>query len=147
MPHRIKRAAQRLAFSRAMLELHRLWARTYFNTSRFGTRTDELLLCGAIMVGQLESRPMTAAKLSDFAGLPRPTAIRKLSLLEKRGLAVRVNNNGAYVLSVEFLNSVEAIACADAVRTQIIRLGELMSKLDTMDLAAQCCAVMTNVVT
>lgn len=59
--------------------------------SHFGTRAGDLLLRSAIYVGTVEGRPLTVAKLATYVGIPRPTVVRRLRELERRGLVVRID--------------------------------------------------------
>lgn len=47
--------------------------------------TDIILFC-AVMIGHAEGRPMTAAKLAEYVGMARPTAIRRLQELMAVGV-------------------------------------------------------------
>jgi DNA-binding MarR family transcriptional regulator len=59
--------------------------------AHFGTRASDLLLRSAIYVGTVEGRPLTVAKLATYVGIPRPTVVRRLRALERRGLVVRID--------------------------------------------------------
>ena len=60
--------------------------------AHFGNRANILLVGVAVYLGTIEDRPMTATKLAAFVGMPRPTAIRRLRLLCRRGAVERVGN-------------------------------------------------------
>jgi DNA-binding transcriptional ArsR family regulator len=55
----------------------------------FGAHAGDLLIRSAVYLGTIEGRPMTAAKLATYVGIPRPTVVRHLRALERRGLVVR----------------------------------------------------------
>lgn len=56
---------------------------------RFGTQVGDLLVRAGIYLGTIEAQPMTAAKLAAYVGIPRPTVVRRLRALERRGLVER----------------------------------------------------------
>lgn len=53
---------------------------------RFGAHVGDLLLRASIYVSTIEGHLMTAAKLATFVGIPRPTVVRRLRALERRGV-------------------------------------------------------------
>lgn len=52
----------------------------------FGSHTGDMLIRSAIYLSTIEGQPMTAAKLATYVGIPRPTVIRRLRALERRGI-------------------------------------------------------------
>lgn len=52
----------------------------------FGSRTGDMLIRSAVYLSTIEGQPMTAAKLATYVGIPRPTVIRRLRRLERRGI-------------------------------------------------------------
>lgn len=135
MPHKITLPAQRLAISKLALEIFREASANFLQDGdRFGTNSDDVLLCCAILVGQLEDRPMRAAKLATYSGIPRPTTIRKLKALEERGL-VKQRADDAYVLPHAELNSNESVAMVNRMARLIVDAAGTLSKLDTSMLA------------
>lgn len=112
-------------------------ANTYFEVSgdNFGTVADDVLLTMAILVGQLEGRTLTAGKLATFAGIPRPTVIRKLQRLEERGLVVRLAN-GTFKVSAARLNSPEGLRAHMQLRALVKATAAQLSKLDSKPIAA-----------
>jgi hypothetical protein len=59
---------------------------------QFGNRASILAIGVAVYLGTVEGRPMTATKIAAFVGMPRPTAIRRLRLLCRRGAVEKVGN-------------------------------------------------------
>lgn len=104
-----------------MLEAARLLSRAWFPGRRYASRADDLILIGALFIGTAEGRPMNASKLSDYAGLPRSTVIRKLAAMERRGVVVKVG--GGFALSANAMNSVAAVEAAQAVAKVLSKLG------------------------
>jgi IclR helix-turn-helix domain len=56
-----------------------------------GAHTADLLICSAVYLGTTAGRPMTAAKLAAYVGIPRPTVIRHLRELERRRLVEHID--------------------------------------------------------
>ncbi|MCQ8223567.1 helix-turn-helix domain-containing protein [Burkholderia pseudomallei] len=67
---------------------------------RFASRAGDVLLLVGVAIGDLEARPMTAFKLAQYIGMPRPTVVRKLARMARAGLVVR-DRRGRYGLTHE----------------------------------------------
>lgn len=67
---------------------------------RFASNAGDTLLMCAVAIGELEAKPMTAFKLAQFIGMPRPTVIRRLARMTRSGLVVR-DRRGRYGLTDE----------------------------------------------
>lgn len=80
----------RLIAARLLMNVVRCCARNFVRTEMYASHADEVMLCCAIFIGQLEQKPMTAAKLASYVGMPRATVVRKLEQLEKRQLVRRI---------------------------------------------------------
>ncbi len=135
MPSRITASALRVSVARLHLDLARTMARLYLGTELYGTHSDEVILCCAILIGQTERRPMTAAKLADYAGMPRPTVVRKLRALESRGMVVMVDN--AATLSIDRVNHfIPPGTIRQALGAHIRSVEAELSKMDGDEIAA-----------
>lgn len=104
MPHRITKSALRKAACRLILELMRGFAESYLKIENFGANADLVVLFAAILIGQIERKPMTASKLAIYAGIPRPSVVRKLRQLEVRG-AIKKTGRAAFI-PAELVNAV-----------------------------------------
>lgn len=122
--------------SRLVLALMRKISRDLLNDDRFGTRADDVVLCCAIFVGLGENRPMTASKLAEYAGMPRPTVIRKLRELERVGL-VRVLSNKRVILVGDMIGTDAARAATEAFTRLINSAAMKLSKLDSAAIAGR----------
>ncbi|WP_155755013.1 helix-turn-helix domain-containing protein [Burkholderia pseudomultivorans] len=120
MTQKIHKARQRALLARTMLDTLREFCAAYLSRKRFGSRADELVLLAAVFVGQAEGRPMNASKLAAYAGIPRPTVIRKLQALARRGVLERIDG-GLYALPARVVNSAAVLRAADASRKRIRR--------------------------
>ncbi|ARK86989.1 helix-turn-helix domain-containing protein [Burkholderia pseudomallei] len=116
----IRNAHQRALVARALLDVLRAFGAAYLGHKRFGARADELVLLAAVFVGQAEGKPMNASKLAAYAGIPRPTVIRKLQTLARRGVLERIDG-GLYALPARVVNSAAVLRAADASRKRIRR--------------------------
>ncbi|AUS42639.1 hypothetical protein CYD94_10900 [Ralstonia solanacearum] len=67
---------------------------------RFASRAGDVLLLVGVAIGDLEHRPLTAYKLAQYIGMPRPTVNRRLARMARAGL-VRLGGRGRYSLTDE----------------------------------------------
>jgi DNA-binding transcriptional ArsR family regulator len=83
--------SQLYVLTRLWIELTREMSRIHAPhvEERFGSGASDTLLCTAVYLGMTEDREMSAGKLADFVGLPRPTVLRRLDALERAGLVER----------------------------------------------------------
>jgi hypothetical protein len=93
LAHRVIR--NRVAY--LYIELSRELSKNIGVESMFGTHVDIVLVACAVVIGHTEGRPFTAAKLAQFVGMPRSTALRKLNALVDLG--VIENRDGHYCVS------------------------------------------------
>lgn len=114
----IEHAQQRIVVAKTMLDIARLFSSSYFQDERFGSRADDLLLYAALFIGHAESKPMNASKLAEYAGLARPTVIRKLNAMEKRGSVKRIGDG--FGLALSLVNSAAALRASEAARKRIL---------------------------
>jgi CRP-like cAMP-binding protein len=133
MPHRIKHVHRRLVLLRMMLRVRELITVAYIGTDRPGSAADDVALIIGVFIGQAEGRPMTAAKLADYIGMPRPTVIRKLRALACRGLIEM--DDGCVRLPVAALNDPRVLAACDAAVEAVQRAAADLSKTDTKPLS------------
>lgn len=99
--------AARVTVLRLLLDVARILSAGVLGKDRQATHADELLLVAAVFIGQAEGKPMKAAKLATYAGMPRPTAIRKLKAFQARGM-VHLVDGGRYVLAPGIMDTPEA---------------------------------------
>lgn len=113
--------------------LHLMIARSIshalFKSNKYGSNADDVVLCCAVFIGQVEGRPMTAGKVADYVGIPRPTVVRKLRALVQAGV-VTAGCRGRFSLS----NDVLALdAVADSIVSNIRLIHSAAGKLSKMD--------------
>jgi DNA-binding IclR family transcriptional regulator len=104
-----------------MLEATRCFARACFPDEHFGRRAGDLILRGALYVGTVEGKPMTQSALARYAGIPRPSVIRKLKSLQRAGVVVKVGDG--FALSADAMHSAAAIDAAEAAAKALRRPG------------------------
>jgi DNA-binding transcriptional ArsR family regulator len=129
MPSRIKFVKYRLILARLVISLTRTASTEYVGTERVGSQADDVLLLAAVFIGQAEGKPMTAHKLSDFIGMPRPTVVRKLRELQTAGL-VELDSESAAKLIVAKLNSPALIQATYDMSQAVHKAAAELSKLD-----------------
>ena len=133
MPRQIKHVDHRVVTVKTTLEIMRLFSTAYFKAKHYGSCATDFVVVAAVFVGQAEGRPLNASKISNFAGLPRPTVIRKLAELQTAGIVARQGN--AYSVPPDVANSNEIVNAAMAARKQIVDAAAKLSKLDTKGIA------------
>jgi hypothetical protein len=99
-------------------------------TKRYTSSADSIIVMCGIWIGQAEGKPMTAAKLAQFIGMPRATVIRKVNDLLKLGIVSEVGNG----LLMVRLDSAELVAIhkagISANAKHIHSASRRLSKLD-----------------
>jgi CRP-like cAMP-binding protein len=81
--------------------------------------TDTLIRV-AVLVGTLESRPLSATKIADYVRVPRETVRRRLAMMERRGIVemhgTKASIPKAVILDPKRLAAIkEILACHTAV--------------------------------
>lgn len=112
----------------AILKMH---AEAYQDTTNIGEAIENSLIIHAVVLGQIEGRPMTASDIAAYIGMPRTTVIHKLSKMpasvgitkHRRGTRVELEISTA---NSELVLSKIAQACK-AIADVYIEL----SKIDT----------------
>lgn len=122
-----------LVIARLTISLVRSIALEILDSRRFGTNADDVILCCAIFIGQAERKPMTAAKLAQYAGMPRPTVVRKLRQFARGGI-VSMSEGGQVSLTADILSAETRLATESNARA-ITRAAAALSKMDTSRIA------------
>lgn len=131
MPYRPTHNEHRLILARYILESIKEISTAFFNDPQFGSNSDQVLLCAAIFVGQGERKPMTAAKLAEYVGIPRATVIRKVKLLQERGLIQECAETKQLILTTPKLDSARMSQAVMTICTKLHEASRELSKLDT----------------
>lgn len=128
-----KQVTEAVLTIKCVIEVFREYCRGGSHSRRFGASADQVLLVGAVFVGQAEGRPMNASKLSEYVGMPRATVIRKLGSLSRRGVIER--DGGGYVLSKETLLNERSKDAMVRARKCLVDTAAKLSRLDTLAIA------------
>lgn len=118
-----------IILARLFLDIAREVGASLLQAEKYGSCADEIILTAAIYVGQHEGCPMTATKLADYSGIPRPTVVRKLEALRKRGV-VRKNEGHAY-LTTEAMQTEAFQAAMKSAAMQVVQAAYALSKMDS----------------
>lgn len=130
MRYELKYAQQRMTYSKVILEMLRRLSKVYFDEDNYGAAVPYMTLYAAILIGQVEDRPMNLTKLADYAGMPRGTAVRKLKELE--GMNIVVRDGDKYYLNEPIVNGEEAVINVVKNNDHLITLGIELSKMDSL---------------
>ncbi|MFV8595070.1 hypothetical protein [Ralstonia pseudosolanacearum] len=125
MTQKIHQAGQRALLASALLDVMRAFGAAYLGTEKFGARADELALLAAVFIGCAEGRPMATAKVAEYAGVARASAIRKLDRMVQRGIVEKVGRR--YVLPAHVVNGTAVLRAADVARKRIRRAAAAMA--------------------
>jgi hypothetical protein len=95
---------------------------------------DIILVC-AVMIGHADGRPMTSAKLAEYVGMARPTAIRRLQELMASGV---ISQDARKCWKMRTTDSarrdlIDSIIVANA--QHIRKAMAALSKMDGMEIA------------
>lgn len=93
---------------------------------------DLVMLCAAVFIGQSEGRLMTAGKIADYIGMPRPSTIRKLQALRKRGVVVRESTGGWRIATERSEIAARVDAAISENARQILRSASILSRMDSV---------------
>jgi DNA-binding transcriptional ArsR family regulator len=133
MPHS-KRDAYGLINARLAIDFVRVVSEVLLRDPRITSAAGDTVLCGALFIGQVEKKPMTATKLAEYIGLPRPTVVRRLGVLKAHGIAVQLSG-GRWRLNDcrEIEARLSAVQCA---HTRMLRRAcQQLSILDSAAIA------------
>lgn len=101
-----------------------------FKSNDFGSHTADAILLASVFIGHMDGKPMTASKLAMFAGIPRPTVIRKLQSLKRDGF-VFIDGRGRVTINTEKIQADDGEAAVKSMARLINRTAAKLSKMDT----------------
>jgi DNA-binding transcriptional ArsR family regulator len=82
-------AAQRRVICQTILETLRGYSRAYLGSERVGDHAGDLMIMIALLLGQIEGRPLSASDIAEYIGMPRATVLRHLSAISKHVELIR----------------------------------------------------------
>jgi hypothetical protein len=133
MPKTIIHAQHRKVVLKMTIEIIVTFCKAYFDGEKPADRVNDMLICAAILVGQVEGHPLNASKVSEWVAMARPTVIRRLAVLEKKGFVVRAGRT--FKLRHEVVNSERVVASGMVAREAIFTACAQLSKLDSKPVA------------
>ena len=100
------------------------------DTDRFGTRLETFFIGLCVALGDMEGKPLTAAKIEIYMSVPHTTVIRRLNQLQKWGLIEHRRHR--YYIREKTLNSFIGMRSHQQVRHILSKATEELSDLDTL---------------
>jgi biotin operon repressor len=127
---KLKKARQRLVLCRLMIDLMRTVHGAYAPaTEPFGTRLETFFIGLCVVLGDVDGRPFSVAKIAAYMRVPRTTVIRRLDRLQGWGLIVRQERY--YYANEKTLNSLFGMGSYQQVRRRLSKAVEELTVLDT----------------
>jgi len=117
--------------SRMVLDILRVVSEGYLGEPYSAIVLGDVLLCMAVDIGTTQGRPMTAAKLATYIGMPRATAIRRLKALEKRGLVEFQEVQNTYTVPAHMVQRLNVLKGRRQVERFVHQTSQALSKMDT----------------
>ncbi len=124
----IEFARERLVIARLVVALMRARASYYYPELGLAASYELQLVATAVFIGHASRRPMGASEIARFVGMPRPTALRRLGDLIRRGIVVRKGR--IYCINPEGVNGPKV---AGVVRGNIRRIRAAAKELSKLD--------------
>lgn len=135
MPMTIKNAEHRKVVLKMTIEIVVALCKAYFDEKRPSDRANDMLICAALIVGQVEGHPLNASKVAGWVGMARPTVIRRLESLERRGIVERIGKR--FKVRQEVANNERVLSVGIEARGLIVDAAAKLSKLDTKAIERQ----------
>ncbi len=127
---KLKKARERLVLCRLMIDLMRTVHGAYAPaTEPFGTRLETFFIGLCVVLGDIDGRPFSVAKIAAYMRVPRTTVIRRLDRLQSWGLIVRQERH--YYANEKTLNSLLGMRSYQQVRCILSKAAEELTVLDT----------------
>lgn len=129
MPKSLKNAEHRAVVMKMTIEIVVTFCKAYFDGERPADRVNDMLICGALVVGQAEGHPLNASKVSEWTTMARPTVIRRLAVLEQKGFVQRHGN--VFKVRDDRVNKDAIDTAGKTARALIMSAAAQLSKLDS----------------
>lgn len=124
----------RLMIARLTLKLMQHYSTAILQDQHYGKNAQDIIILLGVAVGTHENKPMTAAKLSEFICIPRPTIVRRVAGLVDDGL-LRLDERKLIYLS-DIADKRASKAAPILNKTAILRTATFLSKLDNKPIAS-----------
>ena len=127
----IKKARQRLVLCRLMIDMMRTVHGAYAPASEpFGTRLETFFIGLCVMLGDIDGKPFSVAKIASYMRVPHTTVIRRLNQLRRWGLIDRQDRR--YYIHEKALNSLIGMRSYEQVRSILNKATQELTVLDTL---------------
>lgn len=133
MPKAIKNGEHRRVVLKMTIDMVVLFCKAYFDGERPADNMNDMMICAALVVGQVEGHPLNASKVAAWVSMARPTVTRRLASLEKRGLIQR--SGMTFKVHKEVVNSDRVLAVGVHARDLIVSAAAQLTKLDSKAVA------------
>jgi biotin operon repressor len=133
MPAKVAAAHERLVLCRLVIGIMRTLHEHYAPIGEpFGKRLETMFIGMTLLLGQIEHKPFSVAKLAAYMNMPRTTVIHRLGRLQKWGLLHREGPH--YYVDPGALNSIMGLASYRQVRAILKKANGELCILDTKTL-------------
>ena len=124
-------ARQRLVFCRLMIDLMRSVHTAYAPaTESFGDRLETAFVGLCVVLGEIEGKPFSVAKIAAYMRMPRSKVVRRLSRLQNWGLVTKQGHR--YYVEEKALNSLVGMRSYQQVRRILRTATDDLAILDTL---------------
>ena len=128
---KIKMARQRLVFCRLMIDVMRSVHGAYAPaTESFGNRLETAFVGLCVVLGEIEGKPFSIAKLAAYMRMPRTKVMSRLNRLQSWGLVTKQGNR--YYIEEKALNSLVGMRSYQQMRRILRTATDELAILDAL---------------
>jgi hypothetical protein len=128
---KIKMARQRLVFCRLMIDVMRSVHTAYAPPKEsFGNRLETAFVGLCVVLGEIEGKPFSIAKLATYMRMPRTKVMTRLRRLESWGLVTKQGHR--YYVEEKALNSLIGMRSYHQMRRILRTATDELAALDTL---------------
>lgn len=128
---KIKMARQRLVFCRLMIDVMRSVHGAYAPaTESFGNRLETAFVGLCVVLGEIEGKPFSIAKLAAYMRMPRTKVMSRLNRLQSWGLVTKQGNR--YYIEEKALNSLVGMRSYQQMRRILRTATDELTILDAL---------------
>ena len=118
---------EREILARLWLDVLRLAHKTHLPDVRFGSAVRLMLIGFAVLLAERDGKPVGAARLARYLGLPRATLERRLAMLVQRGSVIRQGRG--YVIRRDAINTSDKLEAHNRIVRRHMLAAEELSKI------------------
>ena len=128
---KIKMARQRLIFCRLMIDVMRSVHTAYAPaTESFGNRLETAFVGLCVVLGEIEGKPFSIAKLAAYMRMPRTKVMSRLNRLQSWGLVTKQGHR--YYVEEKALNSLVGMRSYQQMRRILRTATDELAALDAL---------------